>query len=85
MTFVTLKIVFSSELCSMRLKVITKYKKQIIASSIGAIVGFSYYYFIGCASGTCMITSNPFISTAYGSLLGFLLVGTFKKRENETA
>ena len=85
MTFVTLKPQFSSEICNMILKVIKKYKKQIIAVSIGAMAGFSYYYFVGCANGTCLITSNPYISTAYGSFLGFLLVGTFKKRENETA
>jgi len=84
-TFVTTYPVFSSEIYSMILKAITKYKKQITASSLGAAAGFAYYYFIGCANGTCMITSNPFISTAYGALLGFLLVGTFKKRENETA
>jgi len=66
-----------------KLKLI-KYKKQLIAIGLGGIAGFSYYFFVGCASGTCMITSNPFISTAYGSLLGFLLVGSFKKKENET-
>jgi len=38
----------------------------------GAALGFAYYYFIGCASGTCPITSNPYISTAYGALLGTL-------------
>ena len=85
MTFVTTYPVFSSEIYSMILKVITKYKKQITASALGAASGFAYYYFIGCASGTCVITSNPFISTAYGALLGFLLVGTFKKRENGAA
>ncbi len=69
----------------MILKLTHKYKKQLLASALGAIAGFSYYYFIGCANGTCIITSNPFISTAYGALLGFLLVGTFKKKENETA
>lgn len=69
----------------MILNKVNKYKKQIIASVIGAVAGFSYYYFVGCSNGTCMITSNPYISTAYGSLLGFLLIGTFKKKENETA
>ena len=83
MTIVTKFSLKSSELCYVNLK-IKKYKKQIIAIALGGIAGFSYYYFVGCASGTCMITSNPFISTGYGSLLGFLLVGSFKKKENET-
>ena len=36
-------------------------------------MGFAYYYFVGCASGTCPITSNPYVSTAYGALVGLLL------------
>lgn len=39
----------------------------------GAIAGFLYYKFIGCASGACPITSNPFSSTLYGLLVGFAL------------
>ena len=37
--------------------------------------GFAYYYFVGCVSGTCPITSNPWISTAYGGLIGFVAAG----------
>jgi hypothetical protein len=40
---------------------------------IGAGAGFAYYYFIGCNSGTCPITSNPYISTTYGAAMGLLL------------
>lgn len=39
----------------------------------GALAGFAYYYFIGCWSGTCPITGSPYLSTAYGALMGFLL------------
>lgn len=85
MTIVTQKPAFSYDICLMVTKIINKYKKQIIGSGIGALAGFLYYYFVGCANGTCLITSNPFISTVYGALLGFLLVGTFNKKENETA
>ncbi len=43
---------------------------------IGALGGFAYYYFIGCVS-SCTITSNPYISTGYGSLIGLTLsIGT---------
>ena len=57
---------------------------------IGGVAGFIYWYFIGCASGTCPITSNKFISVAYGALLGSLLFSTFagsasKKRDEITA
>lgn len=39
---------------------------------LGAGAGFAYYYFVGCASGTCPITSNPWISTLYGAGMGGL-------------
>lgn len=39
---------------------------------LGAIVGYGYYYYIGCRSGVCPITSNPWISTGYGALIGFV-------------
>lgn len=44
---------------------------------IGAVSGYLYWYFVGCASGSCAITSSPVNSTLYGSVLGFLLVNTF--------
>jgi hypothetical protein len=48
--------------------------------ALGALGGFAYYYFIGCASGTCAITSNPYISTGYGALMGALLGWDGKKK-----
>lgn len=47
--------------------------------------GFAYYYFIGCSGGGCPIQSNPYISTLYGGLLGFVISGIFvKTNKNET-
>lgn len=39
----------------------------------GAVLGFLYYRFVGCRSGVCPITSNPYISVLYGAMLGLLL------------
>ena len=54
-------------------------KKFIINASIGAVLGFLYYIFIGCNTGTCNITSNPFISVIYGLVFGILLTIIFSK------
>jgi len=60
---------------------IKKYKLQTIGSLVGALSGFLYYYYVGCASGSCAITSNPFNSTIYGAVMGILLFDTFKKND----
>ncbi len=46
---------------------------KILPAVAGAAVGYAYYFWIGCVSGSCPITSNPWISTGYGALLGFLI------------
>ena len=53
----------------------------IIGLLVGAAGGYLYYYYVGCASGTCHLTSNPYISVLYGALMGFLLFDIFKKKE----
>jgi hypothetical protein len=47
--------------------------RLIIGILVGGGLGFAYYKFIGCSSGTCPLTSNPVISTIYGAVLGVLL------------
>jgi len=47
--------------------------KMIAYPLIGGILGFGYYKLVGCKSGSCPITSNPFISILYGALLGFMV------------
>ena len=53
----------------------------IIGLLVGAAGGYLYYYYVGFASGTCPLTSNPYISVLYGALMGFLLFDIFKKKE----
>lgn len=52
---------------------------------IGAIAGYLYYYFVGCASGSCAITSNPINSVLYGAVMGYLLLTIFEKSDKKTA
>lgn len=67
-------------------KIFNKVFKIIPALSIagiiiGAILGYIYYIKIGCMSGTCPITSNPFLTTIYGALLGYLVFDMFKRKK----
>lgn len=66
------------------MKISPKLIKNGIFITLGAIGGFAYYYFIGCYGGGCPIQSNPYISTIYGGLLGFVLSGIFTKEKKET-
>lgn len=67
------------------MNLIRKHKLSLIGLFVGAIAGFLYYRFVGCANGTCIISSNPFISTIYGSVMGFLLFSSFGSPKKETA
>ena len=51
---------------------------------LGAVVGYLFYRFVGCASGTCAISSNPYISTIYGGVIGALLGSTITPMKRET-
>jgi hypothetical protein len=62
---------------------IKKNKLIIIGGLAGAIGGYLYYFYIGCASGTCAITSNPVNSTLYGAVMGGLFFSMFKKESKE--
>lgn len=59
---------------------IRSYYLVIIGVIIGAVAGYAYYYWIGCVSGSCPITSRPVNSTLYGALTGGLIVNMFKEK-----
>ena len=50
-------------------------------AAVGAIAGYAYYYFIGCYNGSCIISSNPYISTSYGLLAGLVLSWNGKSKK----
>lgn len=64
------------------MKFLSKYKLTFIGVAVGAVAGYAYYYFVGCSSGTCPITSHPLNSTVYGAIMGALLFTVFKKEES---
>lgn len=47
--------------------------RLLIGVAIGAVIGFIYYKLVGCPTGTCPITRNPYSSTIYGAIIGGLI------------
>jgi len=45
----------------------------------GLLGGWLYYFYVGCVSGTCPITSNPYKMMLYGAVMGYLLFDIFSK------
>ena len=58
--------------------------KRVLPILAGGILGYAYYYFIGCNSGSCAITSSPYVSTLYGSFLGLIFAIPSKKKNEKT-
>ncbi len=50
--------------------------RPFLATLIGGSAGFLYYYFIGCTSGTCAISTSPYQSTLMGAFLGWFSVSS---------
>ncbi len=48
----------------------------LIGIVIGGGLGFGWYKLVGCSTGACPLTSNPFISTLYGMAVGALIAGS---------
>jgi len=47
-----------------------------VGLAIGAGAGYLYWFYVGCNSGTCLITSKASNSAMYGLVMGGLLAGT---------
>ena len=58
---------------------------SVIGLVVGAIGGYIYYAQVGCVFGTCAITSNPWMSTAWGAAFGYLVFDMFNGRKKATS
>lgn len=56
--------------------------KMSLFGLIGLTAGYAYYYFIGCTSGSCPLTSNPLVTSGYGLGAGLLLGWDSKPKKN---
>ncbi len=60
------------------------HKKNFILAILGAISGYLYWYYVGCESGSCAITSVWYRTAIYGALMGWLLSDvSFKQTKKE--
>jgi hypothetical protein len=47
--------------------------RGVLAALLGGLVGFGLYRLVGCSTGACPLTSNPYISVIYGMVVGVIL------------
>lgn len=53
------------------------------ATLLGAFAGFMYYLKIGCTTGSCPLTSDPYFPTLWGGLFGWFLFGPNSKAKGK--
>jgi cobalamin synthase len=52
----------------------------VIGAVVGAIGGYIYYIQVGCSSGSCAITSNPYMTMLWGAAMGYLVLDLFSRK-----
>lgn len=62
------------------INLLKKHGLTLLGVALGALSGFLYWYFVGCASGTCPITASPVNSTLWGAVMGGLLLSMFETK-----
>lgn len=70
-TGITGELALNADFCRMK-QFLLSHKWAVAATLAGGIGGYLYYSFVGCASGSCPITSNPWVSTLYGAGMGLV-------------
>jgi hypothetical protein len=46
--------------------------RLVLRVATGALLGYGFYMLVGCPSGACALTSNPWIPTALGAIIGYV-------------
>lgn len=62
-----------------------KHKLALAGVLVGGLLGFAYYYSIGCNAGSCAITSKPINSSVYGMVMGYLMFSVFENKPKKDA
>lgn len=45
----------------------------VIGAVIGAAIGFAMYKFVGCRTGACPLTGNPYVAMTIWGIAGALM------------
>lgn len=56
-------------------------RNTLLGIGLGALAGFLYWNFVGCSSGHCAIQSVWYNSTAYGAVMGGLIINSFSSKK----
>lgn len=56
---------------------------RLAGALLGIAGGYLYYIKIGCNSGGCPITSNPWMSMLWGGLMGYLIADMIPARKKK--
>jgi hypothetical protein len=46
--------------------------RLIIGGSAGVLIGLAMYKFIGCRTGACPLTGNPYVAATLWGILGLI-------------
>jgi hypothetical protein len=50
--------------------------KAVVGLLVGAAVGYAMYRFVGCKTGACPLTANPWVAMSIWGLMGALLASS---------
>jgi hypothetical protein len=54
------------------LRFVRKNARSFVVAAICGGGGATYAYFVGCRTGTCLLSSNVWVATFYWSCVGFI-------------
>lgn len=47
--------------------------RAVIGAGVGAAAGWAMYRFVGCRTGACPLTANPWVAMVWWGVMGALL------------
>ena len=51
----------------------TTVARTLVGAAVGAAIGFAMYKFVGCRTGACPLTGNPYIAVVIWGVMGAIV------------